>query len=119
MAVLVAVLLLNAACNKESSSPTGSGGSANPAPSIQSVSVNPVRAHPGDKVQISCNASDPLDEPITYQWLPEVGDIDTPTAPASIWNLPTSLPAPGSAGLRLIVSDGNKGDTADIAIEIY
>lgn len=79
-------------------------------PVISRISLDPSRVNPGDTAQLTCNASDPDGEDLTYFWSSDEGTFTTATSAVSIWNAPS---VPGEYTIFCEVKDKQNGVDID------
>jgi len=104
MAVMVAAVLLTA-----SSCTTP----ANRLPSIVSLGAEAEWVAPSGNIQVTCTASDPDGDTLSYNWMATGGDISG-TAAVAIWAAPEEV---GMYDVTVVVDDGHDGkDTGSLAL---
>ena len=98
--VAAAVLLLASSCNSQR-------------PVITSLEAEAEWTAPLDSLQVTCNASDPDDDELNYEWSTTGGNI-TGTGPEVIWNAPEEV---GMYDITVVVEDGQgRKDTESIVL---
>ena len=98
--VAVAVLLLASSCNSLR-------------PVITSLEAESEWTAPLDSLLVTCNASDPDGDELSYEWSTTGGNI-TGTGPEVIWNAPEEV---GMYDITVVVEDGQgRKDTESIVI---
>ena len=107
---------------KDSSSPQQTASKAlsikvllvpNQDPIISSITVNPLFLNTGETATVTCNASDPDNDPLAYSWTKTGGSISG-TGSTVTWTAP---PTTGTYTVTCNVSDG-KGGTASKGVNI-
>ena len=87
LTVLVTVAMLGSGCAAPPAPPPPPAPEANQAPVISSVTAKPATVLYGDSVALTCIASDPEDDAITYAWSASEGTI-TGTGKEATWIAP-------------------------------
>jgi len=91
-------------------------GGDNSAPVINSLTAAPSTLAPGGQTQITCDASDPDGDGLTYQWWRSGGSFVGGTAAATvIWRAPA---AAGDYQVRCTVSDGSASDVRTVTVRV-
>ena len=86
-------------------------GPGNGAPTITSLNANPASVGPGQVSTVTCIASDPDDDTLSYQWKysgPSIGTI-VATGSVATWTAPSAV---GTYTITVTVTDG-RGGTID------
>ena len=78
---------------------------ANRPPVISSLTASPAKLQRGETSTITCLASDPDGDPLTYTWKAGGGDVSG-TGNTVIWKAPDTV---GNYTISVIVNDGNSG----------
>jgi len=98
--IAAAVLLLASSCNSQR-------------PVITSLEAEAEWTAPLDSLQVTCNASDPDGDELSYEWSTTGGNI-TGTGPEVIWNAPEEV---GMYDITVVVEDGQgRKDTESIVL---
>jgi len=82
-------------------------------PVINSLTVSPQNVGPGDTATVTCSASDPDGDPLTYEWTASDGTITGSDASVT-WTAP---PATGTYVVTCTVDDG-RGGTATQSVPV-
>ncbi|MGQ9546363.1 MAG: Ig-like domain-containing protein [Dehalococcoidia bacterium] len=77
---------------------------ANKAPTIASLIADAVWVTPSSTVHVTCNASDPDGDMLTYQWAAS-GGLISGTGAVVTWKAP---PAPGIYNITVVAEDGHR-----------
>ncbi len=98
--IAAAVLLLASSCNSQR-------------PVITSLEAEAEWTAPLDSLQVTCNASDPDGDELSYEWSTTGGNI-TGTGPEVIWNAPEEV---GMYDITVVVENGQgRKDTESIVL---
>jgi hypothetical protein len=98
--VAAAVLLLASSCNSQR-------------PVITSLEAEAEWTAPLGSLQVTCNASDPDGDDLSYEWSTSGGNI-TGTGPEVIWNAPEEV---GMYDITVVVDDGqSRKDTESLVL---
>ena len=98
--IAAAVLLLALSCNSQP-------------PAITSLEAEAEWTAPLGSLQVTCNASDPDGDDLSYEWLTTGGNI-TGTGPEVIWTAPVEV---GMYNITVVVEDGQgRKDTESIVL---
>jgi hypothetical protein len=101
--IVAAVLLLAASCTT----------ATNRLPIITSLVADAEWAGPSGSVQLTCIASDPDGDRLSYEWITTGGDISD-TGEVAIWTAPKEV---GMYDITVVVDDGHDGkDTAFLTL---
>jgi hypothetical protein len=73
----------------------------NAAPVIDFLVADPVAFHPGESSQMTCTATDPDGDPVTYGWATDLGTL----TPGSNGSATLEAPIPGSATVTCTATD--------------
>ena len=99
---------------------SGCGGGGTTPPINHSPTITSLTANPQSPIEINqstvitCSASDPDGDPLTYTWSKTGGTI-TGTGSAITWTAPST---PGTCTITCIVSDGELTDEQSISIDV-
>jgi hypothetical protein len=111
--ILAAVMVTTAACSSnESAQPTPTA-QANQMPSITSLVANPASLAPGDGTTVTCVASDPDGDALSYTWEYTGGTLQG-TGSTITWIAPSIA---NNYTVKVTISDG-KGGTANSNVAI-
>jgi outer membrane protein OmpA-like peptidoglycan-associated protein len=86
-------------------------------PPTVKASCDPCTVEAGKTSTVSAAATDPENDPLTYQWQAERGTLAAPTNPRSSWTAPMQ---PGPVKVTVTVSDGHNpavSDSVTITVE--
>ena len=109
VAVLLAIFALSS-CSEDTTTPP-----ANTAPVISSITPDPATVGMGLTSSVTCLASDPDSDPITYAWSSSAGTV-TGTGSTIIWTAPS---AAGSCTISCTVSDGQTTVNDSVIIAVF
>ncbi len=105
LALVVVAMVTTGACGK----------AANEAPVITSLTANPVSVVPGETSNITCVASDPDDDTLTYSWTATGGTISGVGSTVT-WIAPSVA---GTFTISVTVDDGEGGtDTGTVSVPV-
>ena len=105
LALVVVAMVTTGACGK----------AANEAPVITSLTANPVSVVPGETSNITCVASDPDDDTLTYSWTVTGGTISGVGSTVT-WIAPSVA---GTFTISVTVDDGEGGtDTGTVSVPV-
>ncbi|MDP2755168.1 MAG: PKD domain-containing protein [Nitrospirota bacterium] len=86
----------------------------NQSPVISSLTANPSTVNPNSTSTVTCSASDPDNDPLTYSWAATGGTILPGSGSVATWTAPSTS---GTYTVTCTVSDG-KGGTASKGVNI-
>jgi hypothetical protein len=88
---------------------------ANNPPTITSLAADAEGTTPSDSLQVTCTASDPDGDELSYGWTATAGTISG-TGPVVIWTAPQEV---GTYSVTVVVKDGYGGeDTRSVSVSV-
>lgn len=103
--ILFVVLTITATCEKENQSPV-----------IQSTTASPQTIKTGETTQLTCVATDPDGDQLTYSWSSTNGTFPNGTNGSSVlWEAPDEA---GTNTISVIVDDGKNVDDGSVGVTI-
>jgi len=100
---VAAVLLTSSSCTT----------SANRRPTIASLEAEAEWTAPSGSIQVTCSASDPDGDTLSYEWITTGGDISG-TGVVTVWTAPEEV---GMYDITIVVDDGHDGkDTKSLTL---
>ena len=102
---LIIIIIIFIGCNKDEEGPNNS---QNSPPEIQSVTASPSTVGISGTTNLTCVATDPDQDELTYSWSSQLGSFPSGTSGSSVqWQAPSTS---GNYSIAVIVSDGAETD---------